>query len=483
MDKKFVKDNGLTLIAQLIIAMKGLILLPIMTKLLGPDLYGIWSQVQATVSLLLPIAFLQLGFAMTRFLAAENDKNRIGEGISSISAMVFGFTALMVFLLLIFAEPIALSVFGGVNSSIYVQITAFLLLFTCLDNIIIEYFTAFRQMKRYSIFSIFQSIGDLVLITILLIEGYGLWVALLAMIVIRGIFLLFGFLVIRPEFNIVKPNKELIKKFLIFSLPLLPFTIFIWIVNLSDRYLIAYFLNMKELGIYSAAYSIGIIIGYFWYPLSVTLLPTLTALLEDNKIDKLKLNLKYSFKYYLMFAIPSFFGLLVLSKSILLVLTSQEFLSGYYIIPLVALGTIFFNLNSINGTIFMLSEKTKAIAILYSLSAFFNIALNVILIPYMGILGAAISTLLSFMILLLSFSIIVIKNFKKFIFSIEWMFILKSSIASAIMSIIIYFINPFELMNIILTIIIGGIIYFLCLILLKGFSTNEYKFLKELIFQ
>jgi O-antigen/teichoic acid export membrane protein len=57
-------------------------------KTLGAELYGIWAQIMATVSLLMPLAQLRLGFAMTRFLAAENDKEKISKSFSSIFVAV-----------------------------------------------------------------------------------------------------------------------------------------------------------------------------------------------------------------------------------------------------------------------------------------------------------------------------------------------------------------------------------------------------------
>jgi uncharacterized membrane protein len=60
-------------------SIKGIILLPILTKTLGAELYGIWAQMLVTVSLLMPLALLQLGFAMTKFLAAEKDKEKVSK--------------------------------------------------------------------------------------------------------------------------------------------------------------------------------------------------------------------------------------------------------------------------------------------------------------------------------------------------------------------------------------------------------------------
>ena len=152
--KKFTKDIGLVGIAQLVGVLKGLILLPILTKTLGAESYGIWAQILATVSLLMPLALLQLGFAMTRFLAAEKDKTKISKGFYSIFA-ASSFTAFALSLLIfLLAEPLAVAVFGGAGAAYFVKLAALLVLLITLDQVIIEYFMAFRQMERYAGLSI-----------------------------------------------------------------------------------------------------------------------------------------------------------------------------------------------------------------------------------------------------------------------------------------------------------------------------------------
>ena len=67
---------GLVEITNLIVNLRGLIIIPILTKTLGADAYGIWSVIIVTISLLSPMALLGLTSAMIRFLAAEKDKKK-----------------------------------------------------------------------------------------------------------------------------------------------------------------------------------------------------------------------------------------------------------------------------------------------------------------------------------------------------------------------------------------------------------------------
>ena len=476
--KKFAKDVGLVGIANIVGTLKGLILLPILTKTLGTASYGIWVLIQVTVSLLVPLALLQLGFAMTRFLAAEKDKEKISKGFSSILAAA-SFTAFVLSLsIFILAEPLAVAVFGGASATYFVRLAAFLVLLATLDHVIIEYFVAFRQMKRYAVFSMLQAIGEIALIGYLVLSGYGVFGAIISLLAVKVIVFTAGFLVVRREVRIAKPSIAVLKPYLGFSLPLLPFTLCVWVVDLSDRYVIGYFMNVESVGIYSVAYGLGIIVAFFYAPLAPVLLPTITDLYENNKVQELKNHLKYSLKFFLMFAIPSFFGLSTLSKSILTALTTPEFVKGYLIVSIIALGTILQRSSWIFSDVLMLFKKTKTVALIYGFSALINMVMNVILVPIIGILGAAIATLITFTFLLLITSNI---SYKRLPFDIDLKFVIKSIISAIIMSLLLLNLNTTGAINIIISVGVATIAYFGVLILLRGFTREEYKFLKNIL--
>ena len=188
--------------------------------------------------------------------------------------------------------------------------------------------------------------------------------------------------------------------------------------------------------------------------------------------------LKYSLKFYLMFAIPSLFGLTVLSKSLLATLTTSEFLSAYLVVPIVALGVILFSGSVIFSNILMLLKRTKAIGLTYGVTALINLILNIILVPLIGILGAAISTLMTFF----AFTIIIrILSFKELPFEVDLTFISKSFIASIPMALVVWKLNPYGVVNILISVGIAVAIYFGVLILLRGFTKDEYGFLKQFI--
>lgn len=476
--KKFTKDVGLAGIAQVVVTLKGLILLPILTKTLGPESYGIWALILATVSLLMPLALLQLGFAMTRFLAAETDKAKISKGVSSIFA-ASSFTAFALSLLIfILAEPLAVAVFGGADAAYFVKLAALLVLLMTLDQVIIEYFMAFRQMERYAVFSILQTVGEVLLIGYLVLSGYGLFGAIVSLLVVKVIVFAAGVLVVGREVRVSKPSVAVLKYYLGFSLPILPNVLCAWIINLSDRYVIGYFIGIEAVGIYSAAYGLGNLIYIFWAPFSITLLPAITNLYENNNIQEVKMHLKYAIRIFLLFTIPALFGLSILSKQLLVSLTTSEFAAGSLIVPIVALGALLFGLGHIGVSVLVLFKKTKIMSLVTTASALINLFMNIILVPFIGIVGAAVSTLITFAIYSFVYNRL---GFRLISFDIEPKFIVKSIVSSIVMVISIFVLNFFNINNILISIGVAAVVYFSVLVLLKGFTKEEYKFLKNII--
>lgn len=93
------------------------------------------------------------------------------------------------------------------------------------------------------------------------------------------------------------------------------------------------------------------------------MLPAVLANYYDKgDIKKVETILNYSFKYFLVIAIPSTLGLSLLSKSILLLLTTPGIaLNGYLVTPFVALGGIFLGSYTITSQSIILKKKTKII--------------------------------------------------------------------------------------------------------------------------
>lgn len=473
--QKFVKNIGSIGLTNLLLVLKGLIVLPIITKLLGAESYGIWSQIGVTVSFLVPLALLGLPGALIRFLAAEKDKKSIQEGVYSSFFLVLSLTLVIALLLIVFIQP--LSRFYQFQP-ILIAIMAFIVLFDALHLIILNTLVAFREITKYIFFVAFLNIGEIGLIVASLMLGYGLLGAVASLLIIRVIIFLILFLIIFKKIGFKLPDFSRMKDYLRFGLPGVGSSISYWVVTSSDRYLVGYFLGVLFVGYYSPAYTIGNLLNLFIYPLAFILPVVLAKLFDENKINEVKLYLKYSLKYLLMLMIPAVFGSSFLAKQILEIFSTKEIAdNGYAVVPFVALSILFYGAYTIFVQIIILSKKTKIMGIVWLIAAIINFGLNFVLIPKFGIVGAALTTLLAY-----SFSLIAIRHFafKEIRFETDWNFILKSVIASILMVLFVGWINPQGLSGTLISIALAAIIYAVLIFLFRGFSPQEIEFLKNL---
>lgn len=475
--KLFIRRVGLVGAASIIVSLCGLILLPILTKNLSIEEYGIWVQIGVTISFLVPLSTLVLYTSGHRFLSGEKDKKLVSKGFSSIFAVVFLTSFIISILIFVFSKPLSIAIFGGTEVEYFVRLIAPLILLGAMNLVYMQYFLTFQQVKKYSALSILEPVLQILLISYFLLAGFGLFGAIVSLLIVRGFMLILGFLLIILQIGVSVPSYASIKNYLIFSIPLVPPILCYWTYNLSDRYVVGYFLGMASVGVYSVSYKIGSMITLFYSSLSITLLPTLSKLYEENKMQEIKTHLKYLSKLYFMLAIPAAFGLTVLSKALLITLTTSEFISGFIIIPIIALATIIYNVGSLNSHVLLLYKRTKMFAIIAMLSALINIVLNIILVPSIGISGAAIATLITFAFYLTAHTML---SFKELAYEIDFKFISKCIIASITMAFVIWELNPYGAVNILISIGIGTGVYFGVLVLLRGFTKEEYGFFREL---
>lgn len=211
-------------------------------------------------------------------------------------------------------------------------------------------------------------------------------------------------------------------------------------------------------------------------PLQMILFPQLSILYDNGEIEEVKTYISYSLKFFLLISVPSVIGLTVLSKQILVLLTTNEFAKGTMVIPLVALSALFAGLFQIIINITLLCKKTKYNFWVQVSSALLNIALNFILIPLIGIIGAAIATLFSFILMFILAHIVSIKYLR---FKIDIVFILKIILSSILMGVIVFLLE--EQINLIFQILGGIIIYFVLCYVLKVFNKKEISFFKNII--
>lgn len=477
--KSFVQRIGLTGISSILVSLSNLIILPILTKNISVSDYGIYVQVGVTLTLIPIFSTLGLVGAMTRFLASKKGiVNEIQEGFYTIFFTIVGVSIFVSTILFILSPSLAHLLFN--NNVLVAQLLPILIFIATLNVVISFYFRTFQQMTKYSIFVVFQAYLIVLLVSYFAITDSNIMYIVIGLLIAQIITFIVGFIIIIKEVGLKIPKFRNLKNYLSFSIPAMPTLLSNWMVDSSDRYLISIFLGTVFVGYYNPGYTIGwSVIGLLAAPFNIILPSLLPYHYDQGQLNNVKVFLKYSLKYFLIFAIPAFFGLSLLSKQFIYVLTNPEIAAnGYLVTPFTALSAVFFGCYVIFFNILFLEKNTKILGSIWILSAIVNLILNIILIPIFGFLAAAAATLFVYG-LSLALTIYYAGKFLKF--DLEWPSIMKSLFASAIMSVIIIIFYPKGLYNLILIVLVSATIYMVLFYALKGFKKEEIKFFKDLI--
>lgn len=474
--QKFTKDIGIVGLVNLLMALKAIIILPIITKLLGPESYGVWVQIIAALGFMAPLLTLSLPPALLRFLPAKKNREEIQNGVYSILAVIF-VTALASALFLIFVSDYISILLK--TQKILVIIFSLTMILECLNIVFFTVFRTLQEIKKYSFFILFQTVGEIGLIYIIVFLGYGISGIIFSLFFIRLInsLIMGGAIVKRIGLRI--PNFSILKEYLHYGVPIMAGDISHWIIQSSDKYLLGFFLGTISVGYYAPVNTISNIIFFFVSPIAFVLPAILGKLYDENKIREVKIYLEYSLKYFLVIAIPSAFGLSVLAKQLLITFSTLEIAQqAYKITPIILLSVLLRGVTSIVALILGLTKKTKIGGIIVIAAALTNLGLNFILIPWLGMMGAAISYCLSNV---LFFVLISYFSFKDIKLKLYYKFILKSASASVLMSLVVVQIHPSGILPTILTILLGTFLYGIFMFLFRGFEKKEILFFVNIL--
>ena len=464
---------GLSAVISPLVYLSGVILLPILTKNLAISDYGTFSLITITIGLLPALVTLGLPSAMIRFLAAAKDKRDIQEMFYSTGFVVLLTSSVASALLFLFVPQIAVSLFS--NNLIAAMLLIPNIFIACLTYFVIHYFLTFQQIRRYSALNILGAYLSMALVAYFVLSGFGLEGAVIALLIQQLVVFSIMMYLIVAEIGFAIPKFVNTRQHLAFGVPLVPGNLSNWIVNSSDRYLIALFLGTAAVGYYSPGYAFGTAIAMISAPLATLLPAVLSQHYDRDNTEEVHTILTYSLKYYAGIALPCVFALSVLSKPLLLVLTTPQIAAnGYLVTPFVAGGTALFGAYTVLGMPIALKKKTAVLGTIWVLSAALNFGLNLVLIPYLGLIGAALTTFLAF---LFAFVFAAFYSFRYFKFDVKMGFIAKSFCGSGIIALFLLMWSPSGLFSILLSIVLAAVIYLIILFALRGFTLQEIKLL------
>lgn len=395
-----------------------LVLVPLYTYYLTSSEYGTVDLVTTTVSLLLPLISMNIFEATLRF-ALEKDSNLskaltntvyIGKIGTVISLLLFPF-------LQIFLKDLELSIF-----------IVLLLILQMFRSIYSQYARGSGSVKVFAIdgivMTLVMAISNILFLTVfdLKLTGY-----LLSLVLANLISILYLTLTLktRAVYDKNSRDKKYTKEMLNYSIPMIPNSIMWWLINASNRYFIFFFLSASANGLFAVSTKIpsvlNIISNIF------TQAWQLSAIEEyDKEGNQTFFTTVFNAYSSLLFLVSG--GIIVILKVVMTIIFADEYYKSWETIPFLMLGVIFSSLAAFLAANYLASKETKGVFKTSIYSGVISLILNVILIPLLGLMGAAIGNMFSFLFMFViryfdtqkyvSFKI----NFKVFILNIVAIF-------------------------------------------------------------
>ncbi len=275
-------------------------------------------------------------------------------------------------------------------------------------------------------------------------------------------------------------DRELTKKLLFYGFPIMLSSVAGVIIGYTDTILITLFKSLEEVGIYQTAQPTAGLLWFFSGAFATVLFPLVTEL-KTKKIRGLEIGISLIYRYIWIIIIPFASMAFSFSAEILNLFFGSFYAQGSDVLKILAIGAIFFSIVQINGTVLNGLGKPKNYTKIVYLGAIINLVGNIILIPIIGIIGAAISTLLTYIVMFL-FSFVELRKFVRIkVPVLDWT---KTLIIGIISLLSVYFLKNLLVTNIFLEVFICFSVFIsIFIILLFLFKIINLKEILDLIKQ
>lgn len=369
------------------------LLVPLYTAVLTTTEYGTADLITTTSTLLMFILTINIASSVLRFTL---DHQEYGENILS-----YGFRVLNIGTLLCGIILGIVCLTNLVDWPIYYYVFVVLYFYaSALYEMITNYLRAIDKVKEVAVAGVLSSLviilGNILFLLIIKLGLIGYLVAIVLGPLLASIFCIIKANVSFKTYFCVECSNKVQKEMVHYCIPLIFNNIALWINAFLDRYFVTYFCGVAENGVYSVAGKIPTILSTCYSVFASAW--TLSAIIEFDSEDK---DGFFSNTYNIYGALMTMACSMIILLNIPLAhfLYAKDFFVAWRYSSILLLSVMFNTLTVFQGSVFTAAKKTESIATTTIISAFVNIVLNALLIPVVGVLGAAIATAFAYFVM------------------------------------------------------------------------------------
>lgn len=380
--------------------------------------YGIFSLALVVLNFAMILACLGLQEGATRYIAYFRGRGK-GEVTKvrvtvAVSLQLAAAASIIISIALFFsANYIASNIFHSPDLAQALKVFAIGLPFFTLINILVAIFRGFDRVEPQAFFQ-FVLLNILFLFLLLAIILFGLpfiavfYAYLISLVVIFIALVAYTFKKLPQPVtftNRLASSGTFRRELLFFSLPLLGITILTMTVLSMDTLLLGYFKMPEIVGLYNGAYPLAYFISVPIYALFLIYTPVATGLYSQSLMAELKRSYIISTKWIVSLTLPIFLVLCLFPEAVLNLFFGPAYVAAAPALRILSLGFIINNLFGPNQSILLAMGESGFIMWASLAAAMINILLDIVLIPPLDIVGAAIASASSVVITKLIISI------------------------------------------------------------------------------
>lgn len=387
-EKSLAKNTIIIGIGNICTKLITFLLLPLYTGALSTAEYGTVDLLNTLISLLVPIITFQIEQAVFRNLieVRENQKEQKSIISSSIVSVILQCIVFVFFYFLI-------TLFVNNNYRIYLMINIIAYIFA---SLFLQMARGLGNNKQYAIGSFISASSTIFFNVIFLVvfkfKVEGMLLGTFLGQIISAIYLMFV-LKLYKLFSVHYISKRVVLKLWKYSLPLVPNAISWWVFSASNRVITTSILGASENGILAAALKFSSIYITLYNIFNISWTESISVCVNDKDFSN---YFNKMFNILMKFFTSLGIGIIVCMPFVFPIMINEKYSSGYGLVPLSILGSLFNVVVGLISVIYVAKKNTKAIANTSIISAILNIIVNIVLIKFIGLYAAVIATFVAF---------------------------------------------------------------------------------------
>jgi O-antigen/teichoic acid export membrane protein len=410
------------------------ILLPIYVRELTTEENGIISLAFAFIGFSAVFYSLGLNQAVVRYLSAREGEGVLKERLSTAFIALFVIGGIFSAILYSKASAFSNVLLGSPRHSDILRLIAGILFLDALSGTLFAGFRAQQRSTAHSTIRLIQNTMQLGLtVYLILFQDQGARAVFIGNLVSSAFAVAACGILSARHLGFCLRTTEL-KRLLAFGVPFVPSAFAMLAIALSDRFLIRHFLGLEAAGIYGVAYKLTIpmalVVGSFrsaWAP----------AILAETRTEDAKALCARVTTYVVLGGVGLFLMMSALAGDFIRLVSganAETYIAGRPVVPLITFAFVLYGLYIALTAGVYVESRTRILPAIIAAGAGLNIGLNIYLIPRLGFIGAAWSTVAAYG-LMTTMLLLSVQRFYRV--SYEYRRLLKIAVVSAICTLLI----------------------------------------------